>query len=388
MDSLYAAPHLTRSEYKISLNEQEEILRLLDSRKDAEAERMKRYLKMPDLSRTEGSPLAELVRRTIAVESLKNFDVIEIPEIVPTNITFDLFNMPPGHPARSRSDTYYVNDEHILRTHDTVMWYYYLNLLETKEKIKEGKPLGVICYGKVYRKDEIDRHHMNVFHQLGGLYLLPDSQKTLELDELKRVLTEIAKGIFGDEVKNRFSPDTFPYTDPSLEMLIEINGKWIEMLGSGMPRKSVLKNFGLVGYNGWAFGFGLERLAIVSMTLPDIRLLWSTDERVRRQLALGTPYKEVSKYPWVTRDISFVVSADFVPNNYFDLIRDIGGDLVEEVSLIDTYEHAEKFCAGKVSYTYHIVYRSSDRTLTTEETETIQNKITEETKRQFGATIR
>ncbi len=124
------------------------------------------------------------------------------------------------------------------------------------------------------------------------------------------------------------------------------------------------------------------------MDLPDIRLLWSEDERVKRQLKLGNPYKEVSKFPPITRDISFVVGIDFVPNNYFDLIRDVGGDLVEEVSLLDKYENPGKFGAGKTSYTYRIVYRSNIRTLTTEEIELIQNRVIEETRKQFSAEIR
>ena len=160
------------------------------------------------------------------------------------------------------------------------------------------------------------------------------------------------------------------------------------MLGSGLPRKSVLSNFGLTGYNGWAFGFGLERLAMASMELPDIRLLWSQDERTRKQLKLGNTYKEVSKYPPITRDISFVVDKDFVPNNYFDLIRDLGGDLVEQVELIDNYENAEKFGADKMSYTYRITYRSMDRTLVSSEVDAIQDEVYKQTARQFKAELR
>jgi phenylalanyl-tRNA synthetase alpha chain len=370
-------------------SEEEDVLReQLKDNHTPEGNRMNRYLAMPDLSRTPGSPLMELVNRTLEVKSLAGFDVIKIPEIVPASVTFDLFNMPPGHPARSKSDTYYVNDEYILRTHDTVMWYYYFNHPEVKARMAKGESVGVICYGKVFRKDEIDRHHMNVFHQIGGIYLVPDSQETLAPEVLKNVLTEIAQSIFGKEVKNRFNVDNFPYTDPSFEMEVEKDGQWIEMLGSGMPRKTVLTNFGVEGYNGWAFGFGLERLAIISMGLPDIRLLWSEDPRVKSQLHLGNKFKEVSKFPAITRDISFVVPNDFVPNNYFDLIRDIGKDLVEEVKLTDKYENVEKFGADKTSYTYRIVYRSSERTLETSEIDPIQAKIYEETKNQFKAEAR
>src|SRR3989344_3071941 len=111
----------------INSEEEKKLKQELESRHDPESERIKRYLNMPDLSRAEGSPLEEIVERARAVKSLAGFDVIEIPEIIPTHILFDLFNMPPGHPARSKSDTYYVDENHVLRTHDTVFWYYYLN---------------------------------------------------------------------------------------------------------------------------------------------------------------------------------------------------------------------------------------------------------------------
>ncbi|KKU05642.1 MAG: hypothetical protein UX07_C0014G0013 [Parcubacteria group bacterium GW2011_GWA2_45_30] len=371
----------------IPRDEEQKLLAELKKRDDTEALRLQRFLAMPDLSRHAGSPLKEIVDRAAKVKSLTGFDVIEIPEIVSTHILFDLFNMPPGHPARSKSDTYYVNENHVLRTHDTVFWYYYLNHPKIKKRIENKEPLGVICYGKVYRKDEIDRQHMNVFHQFGGLLIGPDDKITITPDDLKNALSEIAKSIFG-QVNFRFYEHQFPYTDPSFEMEAEINGQWIEMLGSGMARKSVLANFGLTNYHGWAFGFGLERLAIASLDLPDIRLLWSEDPRVTRQLKLGQKFVEVSKYPPIVRDISFVVDADFIPNNYFDLIRDIGGNLVEEVKLLDKYENPEKFGASRVSYTYRITYRSTEQTLTTEEIDPIQAKIYQQTKEIFHALLR
>jgi len=171
-------------------------------------------------------------------------------------------------------------------------------------------------------------------------------------------------------------------------MEAEINGTWIEMLGSGMARKSVLENFGLTGYHGWAFGFGLERLAMASMDLPDIRLLWSEDLRVTKQLKLGRTYQEVSKFPPVMRDISFIVGTDFVLNDYFDLIRDIGGSMVEEVSQIDKYENAEKFGAGKMSYTFRIIYRDLEKTLTNDEVNDLHVKVEEATEKEFGGIVR
>ncbi len=374
--------------YVIPRNEELALLKGLEKRNDTEAKRIRSYLAMADLSRTTDSPLKEIVKRVTTLPLLKDFDHIDIPEVIPTNILFDLFNFAPDHPARSKSDTYYIDSKNVLRTHDTVMWYYYFNLPEIKKKIAEKKSFGVMCYGKVYRKDEIDRHHMNIFHQMGGLYLVPNTEKSLVLDDLKNVLSEIVRSVFGKDIKFRFNPDIFPYTDPSLEVEVEINGQWIEILGGGMPRQTVLKDFGVEGYNGWAFGFGLERLAIISMQLPDIRLLWSKDPRVTKQLQLGKKFIEVSKYPPVVRDISFIVKNDFVPNDYFDLVRETTPDLVEEVELLDKYENVKKLGENNISYAYRITYRSLDRTLTSEEVNKLHKKIEVATTKVFGAIIR
>ena len=234
---------------KISSGEEQKIISSLDEKHDPEAERMKRFLSMPDLSRTQGNPLAELVQKILQTERFSRFDQIQVPEIVPADISFDLFNFPADHPARAKSDTYYVDDNHILRTHTTVMWYYYLNQEDVKEKIKGIVPVGSISYGKVYRKDEIDRFHMNVFHQMDGWYLVPKKEKIITIDDLGQVLVEIAQAVFGKDVKYRFNTDTFPYTDPSVEMEIEVASdgvpKWVEVLGSGVVRAKVLNNLGV-----------------------------------------------------------------------------------------------------------------------------------------------
>ncbi len=391
-------------EYKIPLDEQKKILETVDVRTDAEAARIKRYLAMPDLSRTPGSPLYEIVESVRNTSALKGFDNIIIPEIVPAAINFDLFDFAPDHPTRSKSDTYYADDKNILRTHDTVMWYYYTQLPEVKERLARREKLGVVCYGKVYRKDEIDRNHMNTFHQIDGWYMTPADTDPLTIDNLRDVLSQIVHAIFGARAYYRFLDDVFPFTDPSLQVEVWIGpdapttessddagpdgGRWIEILGGGMTKQSVFKKFGVEGYNAWAFGFGLERLAIISMELPDIRLLWSDDLRVKKQLHMGTKFMEVSKYPPVIRDISFVVPKTFSPNDYFDLVRDIAGDLVEQVELIDEYENVEKFGADKKSYAYRITYRSGDRTLTNEEVDVLHKKIEEGTVKEFGAAVR
>ncbi len=362
----------------------------LDKRTDAEAARIKRYLEMADLSRKDSGPIRELVNNIVGLEQFKDFDVITIPEIVPADASFDLFNFPPDHPARSKSDTYYVDEKNILRTHTTVMWYYYFQQEEVRAKITSNAPLGVLSHGKVYRKDEIDRNHMNIFHQMDGLYLHPTSERMITQDDLKEVLANVVKAAFGPDVKYRFNDDTFPYTHSSLEMEVDKDGQWIEVLGAGLVNPEVLKRLDVdpEQYNGWAFGFGLERLAIIGMELPDIRLLWSEDPRVVKQLKLGQKFEAVSKYPPVVRDISFIVKNTFEPNNYFDLIRDIGGDLVEEVQLMDKYENAEKFGADRVSYTYRVLYRSPERTLEASEVEPLQDEVYKQTAEQFDAELR
>ncbi|MDQ3089773.1 MAG: hypothetical protein M3Q24_01290 [bacterium] len=376
--------------YRIPLEEQKKLIEKLSSRNDTEAERIKYYLAMPDLSRTDGSPLNDMVIRILSQKEFKDFDLIEFPEVVPTDIAFDLFDFPANHPARSKSDTYYLDDKNILRTHTTVMWYYYLQEKEVKERMSKGESVGCFSHGKVYRKDEIDRNHMNVFHQLDGWYLSPKSKEIIGKEELQKVLLSIVQAVFGADVNYRFAPEQFPFTDPSIEVEIEKEGKWIEVVGSGVVKGSVLEKFGIdsSAWNGWAFGFGLERLAIVSMELPDIRLLWSIDERVKKQLHLGQKYKQVSKFPPVVRDISFVVENNFILNDYFDSIRTVGGELIEEVELLDKYENAEKFGEGKTSYTFRITYRHLDKTLTNQEVNDLHLQIEKMTTVDFGGVIR
>ena len=377
-------------QYEVKTEVEKDLLAKLEPKTDVQSLRMKKYLSMPDLSRTTGSPIHEIVQRILVQDDFKDFDIIKVPEVVPVDISFDIYGFAPDHPARSPSDTYFLDEKNILRPHTTVMWYYYLNQPEVKERMAKGEAVGFFSFGKVYRKDEIDRNHMNIFHQMDGGFLIPKSKKVINVEDLQKVLSDIAKAVFGPDIKYRFNPDTFPYTDPSLEMEIEVGGRWIEVLGCGIMTDNLIRNLGLnpEEWSNWAFGFGLERLAIISMDLPDIRLFWSEDERVKKQLVLGQKYHEVSKFPPAVRDISFIVPKTFVPNDYFDFVRETIPEIIEQVELLDKYENDQKFGADKLSYAYRITYRSLDRTLTSEEVEKIHKNLEAETAKNFEATIR
>jgi phenylalanyl-tRNA synthetase alpha chain len=366
------------------------ILSQLQTKTDFKSLRLKRMLALPDLTRTEGSPLKFSVDTIIKMPRFGNFDIVNIPEIVTVRNEFDLLNAPLDHPSRRETDTYYLDKNWHLRTQTTVMWPYYLSA-ENIKKLKIEGELGALCYGKAYRKDEIDRSHYPVFHQIDGLYLCRKDKKIIGIPELTEVLVDIAKNIYGAEVEYQISEDTFPFTNPSIEVAIKGDNQWLEILGAGVVHTEVLKNFGINPsvYNGWAFGFGLERLAMIKMGIPDIRIFWSTDKRITSQFKdLNSRFREISKYPMTYRDISFVVAKDTSLNNYYEIIRDCAGDLVEKVSLLDKYENKEKFGENKISYTFRIVYRSHERTLTNDEINKIHQLIETHTKQDLNASVR
>lgn len=367
------------------------ILSRLQSRTDFKSLRIKQLLALPDLTKTQGSPIKFLIDAIVKLRRFDDFDIIDVPEIVSVRNNFDLLNAPLEHPSRRETDTYYLEKDWILRTQTTVMWPYYFSEENMKRLETEGE-MGALCYGKVYRKDEIDRSHYPAFHQIDGLYICRKDKKIIGIPELTEVLVDIAKNIYGADVEYRITEDTFPFTDPSIEVAIKgENGQWLEVLGAGVVHTQVLKNLGIDPsvYNGWAFGFGLERLAMIKMAIPDIRIFWSADKRITAQFKdLNSKFHEISKYPMTYRDISFIVSKNTSLNNYYEIIRGCAGDLVEEVSSLDKYENDEKFGKDKISYTFRIVYRSNERTLTNDEINKIQELIEARTKQELNAEVR
>ncbi|MDD3102028.1 MAG: hypothetical protein PHE59_02695 [Patescibacteria group bacterium] len=372
-------------------NEKENtLIEEINKRSDIKAERIKRLLKLPDLTKKENSPVKILVDQILKLPRFKDFDLVDFPRIVTVKDNFDLLNTPKDHPSRKETDTYYVTDEYVLRTQMTVMWSFYLKDPEVLKKLETDGQIEALSTGIVFRKDAIDRSHYPAFHQIDGLGIYKKSQKIITVKELKDVQIDLAKGIFGPDIEYNFIVDSFPFTTPSVEMDIKFNGEWMEVNGAGLVHPQVLKNFGLDPeiYNGWAFGFG-DRLAMIKMGIPDIRILWSDDPRITSQFKdINSKFKEVSKYPATTRDISFVIDKNINLNNYYEIVRDFAENLIEEVKFLDSYENEEKFGKDKKSYTFRIVYRSPEKTLTNEEINKIQDEIRQKTVQDLNAVLR
>jgi phenylalanyl-tRNA synthetase alpha chain len=367
------------------------LLEELNKRSDIKAERIKRLLALPDLTKKEHSPVKILVDAILNLPRFKDFYIIDFPKIVTVEENFDVLNTPKDHPSRRESDTYYLDEDHILRTQTTTMWPYCLRDDRIRKILEKEERIGIMAPGIVFRKDEIDRSHYPAFNQMDGLYICKKSDHLITQKELEDIQADAAKAVFGEDCEYRFLVDSFPFTDPSVQIEVKFGDKWLELSGSGLVHEQCLKNFGLDPeiYNGWAFGFGIDRWAMIKMEIPDIRILWSNDERITSQFKdINSKFNEVSKFPATTRDISFVINKDINLNNYYEIVRDYADNLIEEVKLLDEYENEEKFGKDKKSYTFRIVYRSSERTLTNEEINKIQTEIRTKTEKELGALLR
>jgi len=319
---------------------EQELIAELQKRTDVKAERIKRLLALPDLTKKENSPVKIVNDKIINLPVWADFDIVEIPKIVTVQDDFDLLNTPKDHPSRRESDTYYLDETRILRTQMTVMWPYYFRDEDVLKRLKKDGEVGSLSPGIVWRKDEIDRKHFPAFHQTDFLYVCRKDKRIITLKELQDVQADAVRAIFGD-IEFRFLVDTFPFTDPSTQVEINWNGNWIEITGAGLVHPNCLRNFGLDPeiYNGYAGTFGLDRVAMIKMGIPDIRIFWSEDERITSQFKdINSKYKEVSKYPETSRDISFIIDKSVNLNNYYEIVRDFDENLIEEVKLIDQFE--------------------------------------------------
>ena len=228
---------------------------------------------------------------TIALEEVERiftgmgYEVLEGPEIEYDKYNFELLNIPANHPAKDEQDTFYISKDIVLRTQTSPMQ------ARTMEK---GKlPIRMICPGRVFRSDEVDATHSPSFHQIEGLVV----DEHITFADLKGTLEQFAKELFGPETKTKFRPHHFPFTEPSAEMDVscfKCGGKgcrfckgegWIEILGCGMVHPHVFEMCGIdpEKYTGFAFGVGLERIALLKYEIDDMRLLYENDDRFLRQ---------------------------------------------------------------------------------------------------------
>ena len=401
---------------------------------------LSRLAPTPTLPYTKNHPLA-LLRDQIEASIGPNYTAIHATSpVVTTELNYEDLGIAADHPGRSPTDTYYVNRSTCLRTHTSA------HEVETFRNKHERWLLTA----DVYRRDEIDASHYPIFHQVEGAAIFaPEDyapggkveQECVEMEaklaranfeiedavglseaggyqthhdpreaalavrHLKATLNNLALELFGerhafetaqkggsaaDPLRVRWIPAFFPFTSPSYEVEVWFRGKWLEILGCGVVQQKTLDKAGVPNRLGWAFGLGLERIAMVLYSIPDIRLFWTQDPRFLGQFgstssnqvsaAGGQPnkagastskpklvtFKPYSKYPPCYKDVSFWLPQErkFHENDLFEIVRDRVGDLVEDVVKIDDFVHPK---TKKQSLCYRINYRSMDRSLENDE---------------------
>ncbi|KAG6866921.1 hypothetical protein C0991_003836 [Blastosporella zonata] len=344
---------------------------------------------------------------------------------------FDELSFPKDHPGRAVTDSYYINRDLMLRTHTSA---------HEVEVFRDGKDKFLLT-ADVYRRDEIDGSHYPVFHQMEGARIFTaDASGLKEVEEdnerlaqqlalssiviedvphisatnpvqpshdpryseavarnLKLSLNTLMLKLFGDvagtsnenPLRVRWIEAYFPFTSPSFEVEVFFQGKWLEILGCGVVRQATLDTAEVPNKIGWAFGLGLERIAMILYSIPDIRLFWSNDPRFLSQFEDGkiTTFRPYSKYPSCFKDVSFWSPKDQAlhENDFCDLVRDVAGDIVEDVQKIDEFVHPK---TGRTSTCFRINYRSMDRSLSNEEVNAIQAQVVSRLKEQLGVEIR
>ena len=284
----------------------------------------------------------------------------DLSPIVSITDNFDKLLISENHSARSKSDTYYVNEKEVLRTHTSA---------HQNELLSKGFTSFLVT-GDVYRKDEIDARHYPIFHQM-ELLTLVDDDCDAEI-ELKKLLSGLVEYLF-PSCDYRFNPDYFPFTHPSYEIEVKYRDNWLEILGCGIVQPAILEANGLVGKKAIAAGFGIDRLVMIFADIPDIRYLWSKHERFLNQFADGklNKFRPYSTLPNSSKDISFFVSNNELEidlktnkqlkwlneNDFFELIRNHVGDIMEEVKLSDSFYNKK---LNKYSRTYRLNYSPND----------------------------
>ncbi|KDQ10594.1 hypothetical protein BOTBODRAFT_178069 [Botryobasidium botryosum FD-172 SS1] len=344
------------------------------------------------------------ILRTLIEGHFPNFTTANsLSPIVSVFKNFDELGFPHDHPGRNITDSYYINSTTMLRTHTSA---------HEIEVFRQGADKWLLT-ADVYRRDEIDASHYPVFHQVEGartfdvsedmdalaeenarlaeklasanIIIEDDTQVTpqnpyqnvhdpahaaLVTENLKSSLNSLILSIFGaranatkeEPLRVRWIEAYFPFTSPSYEVEVFFQGKWLEILGCGVVKQATLDQSGIENRIGWAFGLGLERIAMVLFSIPDIRLFWSEDPRFLEQFTPGkiTAFRSYSRFPPCYKDVSFWTSdqVKFHENDLCDVVRDTAGDLVEDVKLIDEFVNPK---TQRKSLCYRINYRSMDR---------------------------
>jgi len=211
-------------------------------------------------------PISITINQITSILSDHGFTSVSGIEIEDEFHNFEALNIPDTHPARDMHDTFYVSDNKLLRTHTSSV--------QIRSMLSNKAPLKIMTPGKVYRCDS-DPTHSPMFHQIEGLYI----DKNVNFCHLKGVLINFIKEFFGKDMEIRFRPSYFPFTEPSAELDIKFKGKWLEVLGCGMVHPNVLSNVKIntKQYSGFAFGLGVERLAMLKYDIVDLRMFYDND---------------------------------------------------------------------------------------------------------------
>lgn len=274
-----------REKLEKAIEEREEVLK--GAAKEARLKAEAIDVTLPGKKRSAGSlhPMYLVQDHLLSIFTGMGFSVVEGPEVEFDHYNFELLNLPKNHPARDAQDTFYIDDEIVLRTHTSPV--------QARVMTTTKPPIRIVCPGRVYRVDECDATHSPVFHQLEGLVV----DEGISMGDLKGTLDLFARKLFGEDIKTRFRPSFFPFTEPSAEFDVSCaacKGEgcrickgtgWIEVLGCGMVNPKVLTMCGIdaTKYTGFAFGMGIERLTILKYNVPDMRYFYENDLRFLAQ---------------------------------------------------------------------------------------------------------
>lgn len=275
----------TRALIEAAMAEKEGMIKAREKEQRLEKERID--VTAPGTASKQGKlhPLTQVFYEIRDIFIGMGFEVKEGPEVEYDKYNFELLNIPANHPSRDMQDTFYVNDNVVLRTHTSPV--------QVRTMLAQKPPIRIISPGRVYRADDVDATHSPIFSQIEGLVI----DKGITMGDLKGVLDVFAKELYGEKTNTRLRPSYFPFTEPSGEVDISCtvcsgkgcrvckNTGWIEILGSGMVHPNVLRNCGIDPevYSGFAFGMGLDRVANMKYGITDIRLLYENDLRFLKQ---------------------------------------------------------------------------------------------------------